>query len=128
MEKAQVIRNTFSYIFIIVSISIIVIILYFTIKEHKRISQIDIMIAEKKEQYEEVTKNKKLAEKLVEYKKTTISKERDAHERGYYADGEKVVIIKTPKIADEKQKTHASEKYIIKQPILAWYNVFFGNK
>lgn len=134
MEKEQIIRNIFSFFFIIASISIIVIIVYFTIKEHKRISQIDIMIAEQKERYEEVMRKNRLTKELIAYKKTAISKERDIHERGYYEDGEKVIVIKNTKNTkntkeeEEEEEVPISEKHIIKKPILAWYNVFFGNR
>lgn len=129
MEKKLIIRNIFSYIFIIASISIITLVLYSALKGHKKISQIDIMISDQKKHFEEVTKENRLAKELIEYKKTTISKEREAHERGFYEENEKVVVIKNENtLKNEKDEIPKKEEIKIKKPILAWQKVFFGDR
>ena len=126
MQKATS-KNIFSYILILLSIIIIIIISYFITKERNKISQTDLLIAQQKKKYGEINKKNELAKELIEYKKTIISKEREAHSRGYYEEGEKIVVIKGENIEQNiENKTLPKESRKSKKPITMWYNVFFG--
>ncbi len=122
-------RNIFSYILMFVSIVIIVVVSYFGLKERNKVSQADLLIAQQKKKYEEINKKNELAKELIEYKKTIISKEREAHQRGFYKEGEKVVILKESNTTQDnkdvdQQKNAIKQEY--KKPVSIWYEVFFG--